>query len=306
MARAAEHVKVDEEKLSQYAAALLKEEGSVLEMDPSCHFLAHGEQTLAFLITLDTVNFGSGYFPEILPDPRRSGYRTIAAALTEYFRRNGPFSAGELCCISSSRCALIFGLDVDHPASGELMKLFARALRDLGSFLLEKYGGRFRGLVEDAGGSAEKLVFLLSAMPLYHDVAPYRGQTVPFFKRAQLAAADLHIAFAGNGFGRFDDIERLTLFADNLVPHVLRHDDILVYETSLAQRIDAGDLLPAGSPQEVEIRGCAVYAVERMIEELRAGGVSVSAMELDNRLWHRGQRPEYRALPRHRTHTPFY
>ena len=306
MAREAEHVRVNEEKLSQYAATLLKEEGSVLEMDPSCHFLAHGEQTLAFLMTLDTVNFGSGYFPEILPDPRQSGYRTIAAALTGYFRRNGPLSAGELSCISADRCALIFGLDVDRAPGGELMELFARALRDLGSILLEKYGGRFSDLVEDAGGSAEKLVFLLSAMPLYNDVAPYRGQTVPFFKRAQLAAADLHIAFAGNGFGRFGDIGRLTLFADNLVPHVLRHDGILVYETSLAERIDAGDILAAGSPEEVEIRGCAVYAVERMIEEFGAARVSVSAMELDNRLWHRGQRPQYRALPRHRTHTPFY
>ena len=34
---------------------------------------------------------------------------------------------------------------------------------------------------------------------------------------------------------------RLTLFADNLVPHVLRIDGVLVFDPDLVQRIDAGD-----------------------------------------------------------------
>ena len=50
-----------------------------------------------------------------------------------------------------------------------------------------------------------------------------------YYERAQLAAADLSLAFDGRGLGRFDDLQNLTIFADNLVPHVLRVDNILIY-----------------------------------------------------------------------------
>lgn len=94
-------------------------------------------------------------------------------------------------------------------------------------------------------------------MPYFKDVVPYNGLHVPFYKRAQLTAADLALAFEGQGPGCFNDLDRLTIFADNLIPHVLRVDKILDYEDSLANRIDTEDLIPAYSHEEVEIRACA-------------------------------------------------
>ncbi len=64
-----------------------------------------------------------------------------------------------------------------------------------------------------------------------------RRARVPFLKRAQIAAADLQRA----GVVRFDDIDRLTMFADNLVPHVLRLDGILEFDPDLVARIKRGD-----------------------------------------------------------------
>ena len=49
-----------------------------------------------------------------------------------------------------------------------------------------------------------------------------------FYKRAQIVAADLALA----GVARFRDLDRLTIFADNLVPHVLRCDGVLVYDAA--------------------------------------------------------------------------
>lgn len=103
-------------------------------------------------------------------------------------------------------------------------------------------------------------------MPLFNDVERYHGLEVPFFKRAQLTAADLHLAFQGQGLGHFTDLDQLTIFADNLVPHVLRIDKVLRYEDDLAARIDREEPIPAGSPEEVEIRACAVHAVELLVE----------------------------------------
>ena len=117
-----------------------------------------------------------------------------------------------------------------------------------------------------------------------------------FYKRAQILPADLALA----GVAPFTDLDRLTIFADNLVPHVLRCDGVLLYDDALAAHIDAGRLLPAGR-QEREIRACAVHACA-----LSPARSASREHELDNWLWSRGQAPEYKAAPRHRTRTVYY
>lgn len=306
VAEQAEFVQIDAAALPGYAAALPPDRLVLPEMDPAIHYLGRGRDTVAYLITLDAVNFGSGYFPDILKDPRRSGYRTVAAALTEHFVGHGPIPPAELRRLTVTECARIFRQDLATPAACELTGLFALALNDLGAFIGDRFDGEFSRVVEEAGRSAERLVEMVTAMPLFNDAALYRGMSVPFFKRAQLLAADLFIAFAGDGPGRFDDLDRLTICADNLVPHVLRLDGILRYREELANRIERGEPLPAGSREEVEIRACAVHAGELMVAELRRRGLAVNAMLLDNFLWHRGQEPLYRARPRHRTRSFFY
>ncbi|MEW6729729.1 MAG: queuosine salvage family protein, partial [Acidobacteriota bacterium] len=144
-------------------------------------------------------------------------------------------------------------------------------------------------------------------MPYFNDVENYNGLVVPFYKRAQLTAADLSLAFAGEGIGHFDDLNNITIFADNLVPHVLRVDNVLLYDKSLAARIDAEELISPGSAEEIEIRACAVHAVELLVEALQKTGHKVTAMGLDYLLWNRGQQPYYKKVkPRHRSRTVFY
>jgi hypothetical protein len=144
-------------------------------------------------------------------------------------------------------------------------------------------------VVAEAAGSAERLASMLAAgMPFFDD----RG----FWKRAQITANDLALA----GVASLSDLDRLTIFADNLVPHVLRMDGVLRYEASLAARIDAGELLARGI-EEQEIRGCAVHACELLSSRL-----GMPARLLDVALWTRGQEPRYKAVPRHRTRTVYY
>lgn len=307
VAERARFVQVAEERIPEYAASLPLARARQPEHDPKAHYLGHGPDTVAFFLTLDAVNFGSGYFPHLRKRPGCSGYLTVASCLADRFRADGPLSADALAAVTPTDCTRMLGQDPANEPIAELMGLFARALNDLGRLLLGRYGGSFVALVEAAGSSAEQLVERLTAMPLFRDVSDYAGLRVPFYKRAQLAAADLSVAFGGKGWGRLEDLDRLTIFADNLVPHVLRHDGVLVYDAGLAARIDAEELLAAGSAEEVEIRACAVHAVERMVGSLRAAGRDVTAVGLDYLLWTRGQAPAYKAdKPRHRTRTVYY
>ena len=54
------------------------------------------ELRATFVICLDAINFGSGWWPTIHKQPGHSGYFTIAAGVTERFRREGAWSAAEL------------------------------------------------------------------------------------------------------------------------------------------------------------------------------------------------------------------
>jgi hypothetical protein len=305
VARRARHVRITRQ-LSAFAQELA---GTLLQpppVDPTTHHLDRGDDTVAFFVTLDTINFGSGYFPFLRKRPGASGYTTIATSLAERFRAHGPWTAGELVGLSAAECAAVFRQDTGDPVIGELMALFAAALNELGRFLIARFGGRYAALVDAAGQSAAALVPLVAEMPGFRDVSRYDDLTVPFFKRGQLLAADLALAFGNEGPGYFRDLNRLTIFADNLVPHVLHVEGVLQYAEPLRRAIEDGVLIEAGSPEEVEIRACAVHAAEQLLAELDAHGQRMTARELDWILWNRGQLAEYKSRPRHRTRTTFY
>ena len=252
-------------------------------LDPVRHYLEGPEPDVAtYLLTLDAINFGSGWFPTLRKRAGCSGYFTVAWSLADRFRAAGPWSSAQLRALRADELADTLGQRGDH----ELMALYAQALRSLGAFLGDRDALE---LVREARGSAERLATMLAAgMALFDD----RG----FYKRAQIAAADLALA----GVARFGDLDRLTIFADNLVPHVLRCDGVLRYDDVLAARIDGGELLAPGR-EEREIRACAVHACELIAQNL-----GVAAHELDNALWSRGQEPTYKATPRHRCRTVYY
>jgi hypothetical protein len=258
------------------------EPGPPPQLDPRRHYLEGPPADVAdYLLILDAINFGSGWFPTIRKRVGSSGYFTVAWALADRWRAGAGWTPAQLTKMRTEEVADTLGQDRDH----ELMALFAQALRELGRFL---NGRRALDLVAEARGSAQRLAEMLAAMTMWHD----RG----FYKRAQLAGSDLALA----GLAEFTDLDALTIFADNLVPHVLRCEGVLVYDPRLAAHIDAERLVRPG-PQEREIRGCAVHACALIAQ--RSG---MTEREIDYALWNRGQRPEYKARPRHRCRTIYY
>jgi len=281
LAERATSVRIDLEALGTI------EPGPPPALDPDRHFLEGSVQDVAtYVLVLDTINFGSGWWPTLRKRQAAgrpmSGYFTVASGLTDRFRAHGPWSTAELRALRADEVADVLGQPRDH----ELMALFAQALRQLGEFLGERSA---LDLVAKAGGSAVHLAELLAGgMALYDD----RG----FYKRAQIVPSDLALA----GVARFTDLHRLTIFADNLVPHVLRVDGVLRYDERLGRHIDAGRLLRPGA-QEREIRAGAVHACRLVAERL-----GVDEQTVDHWLWNRGRQPRYKAIPRHRCRTVFY
>jgi Potential Queuosine, Q, salvage protein family len=141
VAERARRVRIERGAIAGYAASL-----PIEQPPPAAGPEAHPsrrthEELAAFWLTLDAINFGSGWFPTLRKRDGRSGYFTIASGVRERFEARGPWRAAEL---------------------------------------------------------------------------------------AQLAAADLGRAGAAD----LHDIDRLTMFADNLVPRVLRLDGVLRFDPS--------------------------------------------------------------------------
>ncbi len=287
-------VRLDEEAVEEYTAGLLQAAEGQGEDTPMPTAARDRESAAAFAICMNAINFGSGWWPTIRKRPGLSGYGTMEAGLSERFASAGPWTAEELTEMDTAAIATVVDQDPEHP----LMAQFAAALRDVGTHVRDDYGGRFLAVVE-ATDSIPALAGLFAAWQAFADVSSYEGREVPFYKRAQLAAADLHRA----GVVSLPGLERLTAFADNLVPHVLRVDGVLQLDPDLIARIEAGDLLAHGSPEEVELRAGAVHAVELLAAT--TDGVLTPA-EIDSALWNRGRAPRYKSIPRPRSRNTAY
>ena len=292
VAERAAHVSIEQDAIPAYAAALPGPPAP----DPQ-DALVHGPAELraAFHLTLDAINFGSGWFPTLRKREGRSGYWTVALGLRDRFARHGAWGAAELRALDAAMIAATLDQDPQH----ELMALFARSLNDLGAHVADEHGGSFLALAQAAGGSAVALAERLAGWDCFADTSPYAGRTIPFCKRAQIAAADLHHA----GVADFSaDLHRLTLFADNLVPHVLWLDGILHVDADLTARIEAEQLIAHDSREEVELRACAVHAVELIVRERP----DLTAQQVDHLLWRRGGGAHYKAVPRPRSRCTAY
>jgi hypothetical protein len=283
-------VRIDESKVEACAAGLVPEDPELEQGAPT--FAADPEAAAAFAICMNAINFGSGWWPTIRKRPGLSGYGTMAAGVEEHFAVAGPWSAGELQAMDAATIAVVVEQDPEHP----LIEQFAIALQDVGEHLSGEHAGRYLNVVA-AAGSIPELARLFAEWCSFADASPYEGREVPFFKRAQLAAADLR----RGGVADLTGIEHLTAFADNLVPHVLRVDGILELDPALTAKIEAGELLVHGSAEEVELRACAVHAVE-----LLAGAGDLTPAEIDGVLWNRGRGRRYKAIPRPRSRNTAY
>lgn len=297
------HVTIDETQIAPFADRLDLE---LPPNDPGQRPLGHAESTAAFVMSLDAINFGSGYFPHLQKRPGMSGYHTIAASLRDFVADTGAITAARLGDLTLDDAAAIFNQILDGGPAHELMELFITALHDLAAFVDRTGDGTFLSVIEAADGSAAALVEMLDEMPFYHDVHQHPAGTVLLYKRAQITVQDLAVTFEHQGPGRFDDLHRVTMFADNLVPHVLRVNNILQFSPELLSRIEAVEDIPIGSGEEVEIRACGLHAVELLTAEVRDRGEPITTAALDNILWNTGAQPIYKSILRHRSRCVFY
>jgi hypothetical protein len=146
-------------------------------------------------------------------------------------------------------------------------------LHDVGKVLVEKYDDHFHNFVHacsprvyhDGNGLIERMV---KEFPRFNDVSLYDGHEIKIYKLAQLGVWMLYSTLHKSGKFRLDDPEKMTAFADYIVPVALRLLGITSYSKELEHAINSYQLIPRDSRQEIEIRAHCLYATALLTEEI--------------------------------------
>ncbi|KAF9184837.1 hypothetical protein BGZ51_003102 [Haplosporangium sp. Z 767] len=194
-----------------------------------------------------------------------TGYWSMVAAINRALKEGIPITTPAFFAsedqLPDKEIERIFRSDTKEQVP--LLQDRIRVMREAGRVLVEKFGGNFANCIALADGSALKLVEIVTSnFSSFRDEAEFCGRKVQIFKRAQILVADLWACFQNKSYGYFKDIDEITMFADYRVPQALYHFQCLQYSSELLEVLARGEMLPNGSPLEVEIRGNSIWAVE--------------------------------------------
>ncbi|POS87327.1 hypothetical protein EPUL_001030 [Erysiphe pulchra] len=187
------------------------------------HPKAKDERTVDFIFTMDLLNFSfwsenssEERFAVEYKDKKWTGDKdSNESAETDLVHNTDiPITSPEFW-VNEDECTGEILKHIFRSATLEEMPLFQERvnfLRQAGKILIEKFNGSFLDCVQEADHSAVRLVNLLASnFPCFNDVVDFEERRIRFLKRAQICVADLWAAFNGEQYGKFDDIEKLTI-----------------------------------------------------------------------------------------------
>jgi hypothetical protein len=303
----ARSVSIDQAAVEQLAARLAERQAEPPPWRVWPHWWDDSEQAATYVLVLDALNFsfwGEPRWRVSYQGQTLNGYWALAASLRRAIERGELIlDADFLAGIDEAAVRQIFAGEAEIP----LLSKRVANLREVGQGL-QATAGSFAPIVAAAARSGQALVAdVVRRFPSFDDVTTYASEEVRFYKRAQILISDLYGIYEGRGLGAFDDLDRLTAFADYKIPQVLREAGILVYTPALAEVVDRQQEIPPGDPREVEIRAATIWGCEllRLALAERHDRPTIRVFEVDWLLWSDAQDHEI-ARPYHRTRTIFY
>ena len=181
-----------------------------------------------------------------------------------------PFLDGNyLARITREELNQVFKGNIEMPMLDEKLEV----LHQVGKVLAEKYNGRYHNFVkacspklyDNGNGLIDRLV---KEFPRFNDVSMLDGHEIKFYKLAQLGIWMMYATLHASGKFRLDDPQKMTAFADYIVPVALRLHGITSYSARLEAAINSHQLIPRDFRWEIEIRAHCIYATALLTEEI--------------------------------------
>jgi len=302
-------VKINRAKIKELASEIKREDLGVSEINLSRY--SWGPEDLVSLVFLfNIVNFAywakksQEKWAVIFEGKELDGSVAMFRCLEEELKRNPDFLAPDsLADLSRLHLKKILKGNVVIPLFEERLSNIV----EVGRILENKFPGGFLDIYRAAENDAYKLAELLVAeFPSFDDVSEFNGQTVAFYKRAQLNSKMVSDALVSCGREPLVNMDKLTTFADYKIPQILRRLGIIEYSSKLADKIDSYELIAPHSKEEIEIRANDIWAIEFIKQELKPRFEFVTSSHVDCMLWLMSQKKVKGEKPYHRILTTAY
>ncbi|KAJ1860304.1 hypothetical protein LPJ73_001430 [Coemansia sp. RSA 2703] len=283
-------------------------------------------QEMNLIALVDLLQFGSGYRDELHKYCDRGASDTINFGCISLHISQTPIDAEGLQSLTLGDVSQHFGIPLfgdERPmqkGNTAVMISEASELRPLAEIILgtlHDTGRRLKqaGFVSLADfiikvcaeqATASHLVSkLVGALPSLRDAVEIDGQPVYLFKKAQLMAYDICQRFGKNDSKfAFPDIDRMTLFADNVVPAMVQHHGLITPCQEIASKIESGKELSL--KESTAMRAASIVAAQEVVDyanknvstSFKADDVALCQATIDNYWWQEGKEPELRKIKR--------
>ncbi len=312
--KAAELVRVNHDKIAEVANWMAYEEFAKPDGSMLFDFGNDPEFLMDFTLVVNTMNFAfTDFSTGVKFETDYMGKRwcdseAMLACLHRAVNSGIPFFSGEyLAKVTRKDLESVFAGTIEMPMLDERVVLF----NEVGRVLVEKYQGRYSNFVRscaprlyaDGDGLLERLT---TEFPRFRDVSLYQGSEVHIYKLAQLGIWGMHLALSPRGAWKLEDAEKLSAFADYIVPVGLRVMGIFEYSSELEKQINGLVEVKRDSAAEIELRASSIYVIAKLTEEInkrRPGMDPLLQPQVDFRFW-----KTYHAThwPHHLTKTVMY
>lgn len=254
------------------------------------------KEAIDYLLVANTLNFAFTDFNTQVKfqvddaGQRWSDSQAMFACIKRAVDDGIPFLKGRyLSTVTRSDLESVFRGNIEMPMLDERVEI----LQAVGKTLQASYDGRFHNFIEEAAprlyaGGQGLIDKLVREFPRFNDVSPYDGHEIKLYKLAQLGIWTVYSALHGADAFKLEDPEKMTAFADYIVPVALEAMGILRYSPTLKKKIEDGIMIPRDSTQEVEIRAHTLYATALLTQEVnkrRPADRQIIIPQIDARLW---------------------
>lgn len=183
-----------------------------------------------------------------------------------------------------------------------LLKERHKIVSSIAKIVNKKMNGSFYDYIKDMNTDQEIFKTILNNFSGFEDTRTYKGQTVYFYKLAQLLTSDiLHVI--ENKEQKEVDYSNLLGCADYKIPQVMQGFGILEYDTKLSSLLETKTEIEENSEYEVEIRASMIVVINYIWEQIDK---IIDRIDINDFIWSKGQDKTKKYKPYHLTRTKSY
>jgi len=299
----AKHVKINYDKANQLIDELLRFDNvHYLTKVPYGVYDMNTRDIINFLLIYDSIDFSFWGNPKWTIDANGKdldgGIALLHCIFNLFNGRDSIEVYQQLENMSLDEFKEILKGNVEIPLLEERFKIVTGIAKIVNS----KMNGNFYDHIKEMNTDQQIFETILSNFNSFEDTRSYNGQTIYFYKLAQLLTSDiLHVIEIKEQ--KEVNYSSLLGCADYKIPQVMQGFGILEYDAELSSLLESKTKIEENSEYEVEIRASMIVVINYIWEQIDK---SIDRIDINDFVWSKGQDKTKKYKPYHLTRTVSY